>query len=77
MSLNKIEWSKQQLDSKFGDKNGAIKTLLYVIDDLNSKYSELELKLSSQKSKPAKKQTAAKKPAAKKTTTRKRATAKK
>jgi|TARA_R100000455_G_C6198613_1_gene70254 hypothetical protein len=71
MSLNKIEWSKQQLDSKFGDKNGAIKTLLYVIDDLNSKYSELELKLSAQKSKPAKK------PAAKKTTTRKRATAKK
>ena len=71
MSLNKIEWSKQQLDSKFGDKNGAIKTLLYVIDDLNSKYSELELELSSQKSKPAKK------PAAKKTTTRKRATAKK
>ena len=39
MSLNKIEWSKQQLDSKFGDKNGAIKTLLYVIDDFNSKYS--------------------------------------
>ena len=71
MSLNKIEWSKQQLDSKFGDKNGAIQTLLYVIDDLNSKYSELELKLSAQKSKPAKK------PAAKKTTTRKRATAKK
>ena len=71
MSLNKIEWSKQQLDSKFGDKNGAITTLLYVIDDLNSKYSELELKLSAQKSKPAKK------PAAKKTTTRKRATAKK